>query len=190
MKKLAFLVLLMSFASASSYAKPISFSVDPEHALPYFSFDHLGFSKVQGRFDKIEGKIILDPEAQTGSVDITIDVNSLSTGVETLDKHLLSGDFFNARMYPEATFKSTLVEFADGRPVSITGDLTVHGVTQSVTFMVTSFKRGPHPIKQNRDSLGGNARAMVSRTAFGMGRFTPNIADSVTLTIGLEAIRD
>lgn len=183
-------LLLMINLSCLAQATPVTFSVDPEHSLPRFSFNHLGLSTVVGRFDKMSGEIILDAEKQTGSIDVIIDISSLSTGVEVLDEHLISGDFFNASKYPTATFKSTMITFDSGRPVSISGNLTLHGVTQSVTFIVTAFKRGPHLMKQNRESIGGNATAMVSRSAFGLGRFTPNVGDGVTISLGLEAIRN
>jgi len=190
MKTSLLLTIIFGCMTTIVAADPLKYNIDPEHALPHFAFNHLGYSTVTGRFDRVNGTILYDPKTSTASVDITIDMNSVNTGVEVLDKHLRSGDFFDVRSNPEARFKSTFVEFDNGRPISITGDLTLNGVTKSVTFMVTSFKRGPHAIKANRDALGGNARAVISRTDFGLGRFTPNIGDSVTITIGLEAIRD
>ena len=76
--------IIVACLSSSALAKPISYSIDPEHAKPHFSFNHLGLSAVVGRFDRVSGKIVLDLEAQTGSIDLSIDVTSVSTGIEQL----------------------------------------------------------------------------------------------------------
>lgn len=177
-------------ACTALQASPVTFSVDPEHTLPKFTYTHFGFSRQEVRFDKVTGKIVLDMQAKTGSMTISIDMSSLNSGVEMLNKHLRSGDFFNVDKYPAATFKSTAIMFEDDRPVSIIGDLTLHGVTQSVTFTVTSFKHGPHEYHQNREAVGGNATATVSREQFGLGRFEPSVGDTVTISLGLEALRE
>jgi polyisoprenoid-binding protein YceI len=116
-------------------------------------------------------------------------MTSVHSGLELLDKHLRSGDFFNVDKYPTATFKSTAILFEDDRPVTIVGNLTLHGVTQSVTFTVTAFKHGPEEFRQNRDAVGGNATATISREQFGLGRYEPAVGDSVTISLGLEALR-
>ena len=171
-------------------AAPASYTVDSEHSRPRFTYGHFGFATQAGVFNKMSGKIVLDPDAKTGSVDVAIEVDSLSTGFDPLDKHLKGGDFFNVSKFPQATFKSNSVTFDGDRPVSINGILTLRGVSQPVTFNVTSFKHAPHSFRQNRDALGGNAMAVVSRTAFGLGRFTPSVSDDVTIIMGLEALRD
>ncbi|HEY6925259.1 MAG TPA: YceI family protein [Steroidobacteraceae bacterium] len=171
-------------------ASPVTFSVEPDHTLPKFSYTHFGFSRQEVRFDRATGKIVLDMQAKTGSVNISIDMASVNSGIELFNKHLKSGDFFNVDKYPTATFKSNAITFEDDRPVSISGELTLHGVTQSVIFTVTSFKHGPHEYHQNREAIGGNATATVSREQFGLGRFEPSVSDAVTISFGLEALRD
>ena len=171
-------------------ASPVTFSVDPEHTLPKFSYTHFGFSRQEVRFDRVTGKITLDMQAKTGSMTITIDMTSVNSGIELFNKHLRSGDFFNVDKYPTATFKASSITFEEDRPVSILGDLTLHGVTQPVTFTVTSFKHGPHEYHQNREAVGGTATATVSREQFGLGRFEPSVGDAVTISLGLEALRD
>src|SRR6476646_3365645 len=99
-------------------ASPVTFSVDPEHTLPKFSYTHFGFSRQEVRFDRVTGKITLDMQAKTGSMTITIDMTSVNSGIELFNKHLRSGDFFNVDKYPTATFKASSITFEDDRPVS------------------------------------------------------------------------
>ena len=174
----------------ASFASPLTYKVDPQHSRPRFAYSHFGFSTQMGTVTKMSGKIVFDADAKTASVDVVIDMTSLTSGSDLLDKHLKSGDFLDTSRFPEAAFKSTSVAFDGDRPISISGTLTLHGVAQPVTFNVTSFKHGPHGALQNREALGGNATAMISRTAFGVGRFAPNVSDDVTITIGLEASKE
>lgn len=190
MKFICISVLALAGLCNASFAAPVTYSVDPQHSMPRFTYSHFGFSTQLGSVPKMRGKIVLDPEAKNASVDVVIDMNSLTSGLGLLDKHLKSGDFLDTSKYPEATFKSTFVAFDGDRPVSINGNLTMRGISQPVTFNVTSFKRGPHGNLQNREALGGNAMAVISRTAFGAGRYVPNVSDDVTIMIGLEAIKD
>ena len=117
-------------------------------------------------------------------------MSGLVTTSGDLNAHLAKAEFFDVAKFPTATFKSTTIMFEDDRPVSIVGDLTLHGVTQSVNFTVTSFKHGPHEYHQNREAVGGTATATVSREQFGLGRFEPSVSDAVTISLGLEALRD
>lgn len=186
------LITLVALAGifSASLASAATYTIDPEHSRPRFTYNHFGFSTQFGTVTKMTGKINFDADAKTASVDVVIDMNSISSGMELLDKHMRNADFLDTEKYPVATFKSTSVVFDGDRPVSISGNLTMHGVTQPVTFSVTAFKRGPHGALQNRDAVGGNAMAVISRAAFGIGRFAPSVSDDLTITIGLEAIRD
>jgi polyisoprenoid-binding protein YceI len=175
---------------SAALASPVTYDVDPNHSRPSFSYDHFGFSTQVARFDKMSGKVVLDDDAKTGSMDLIIDMTSLDSGLPLLDRHLKSADFFDVSSHPTAEFKSTHITFDGDRPTSINGYLTLNGVSQPVTFMVTAYKRGPHGMLQNRDSIGGNVVATVSRSAFGLGRYTPDVSDTVNLSVGLEATRE
>lgn len=190
MKKNIAALVLGTCLSMGALASPTTFVVDQGHSIPRFSYNHFGFSTQMSRFANMSGKIVLDFDKKTGTMDISIDTKSLDSGYEKLTNHLKGPDFFDVNKYPEATFKSTLITFDGDRPSMITGNLTLHGVTQSVNFIVTSFKHGPHGFLQNREAIGGTATATVSRTAFGLGRYVPNVSDDVTVTISLEAPKE
>jgi polyisoprenoid-binding protein YceI len=87
---------LVLAAVGSAQAQSVSYGIDPTHTFANFEIGHMGTSTVRGRFDRKEGLVQFDRTARTGSVDITIDVGSVNTGVEPFNKHLLSEDFFNA----------------------------------------------------------------------------------------------
>jgi polyisoprenoid-binding protein YceI len=188
--KRAAVSLATAIICSAVHASPVTFDIDPNHCRPTFSYDHFSFSSQVARFNKVTGKVVLDDDNKTGSVDMIVDMSSLDSGLPLLDKHLESPDFFDVSSYPTAEFKSTHITYDGDRPTSINGYLTLHGTTQPVTFMVTGYKRGPHGMLQNREAIGGNAIATVSRSAFGLGRFTPDVGDSVTINVGLEAIRE
>ena len=183
----AALALVGAFA-APVFAAPDTYGLDPNHTYPRFSYTHLGFSTQLSRFDKVSGKIVFDKEAKTGSVDITIDTKSVSTGSALFDKHIQAEDFLDTAKFPAATFKSTKVTFDGDKPASIEGDMTLKGVTKKVTLTVTRFLAMPHPM-QKKDAIGADAYTVVKRTDFNMGKYAPNVSDEVRIDIALEAVK-
>ncbi|MBI3479222.1 MAG: polyisoprenoid-binding protein [Nitrosomonadales bacterium] len=126
--------LVISVAFPLSAFAADGYTIDPAHTFPHFSINHLGFSTMQGRFDKTSGTITLDRAAKTGTVDISIESASVSTGFAKRDEHLRSPDFFNAAEFPAITYKSTAMNFKGDTPSSVDGNLTIMGVTKPVTL--------------------------------------------------------
>ena len=188
MKKLA-LALALSGLVASAFAAPETFDIDPNHTAPRFEYSHFGYSNQIHRFDKTNGKIVLDRAAKTASVDITIDTKSVNTGYPLFNEHIQGADFFDTAHYPTITFKSTSVKFDGDKPVSVDGNLTIKGITKPVTLTLTSFQEMPHPMLK-KDAIGANAVAKIKRTEFNMGKYAPAVSDDVTLLIGVEAIKE
>jgi polyisoprenoid-binding protein YceI len=172
-------------ASASALAAPTTFVPNADHTFVRFSYDHMGFSLQQSRFDKTTGSVTFDPVAKTGSVDLVIDTKSVDTGSELFNGHIQGTDFLDTAQFPTATFKSTSVKFDGDRPVSISGDLTLKGVTKPITLTVTSFKHGLNMMK--KDAIGANATTTLKRSDFQMAKYVPMVADEVTVTIAIEA---
>ena len=176
---------LSAVASFPALAAPTVYTPDPNHTFVRFSYDHLGFSTQESRFDKVTGTVTLDAAAKTGSVDIAIDTKSVDTGSELFNGHIQGADFLDTAQYPTATFRSNSVKFDGDHPVSITGDLTLKGVTKPVTLTVTSFKHAPNMMK--KDSIGANATGTIKRSEFNMSKYSPMVSEEVTLTIAIEA---
>ena len=110
--------------------------IDPAHTSAQFAIRHLMVSTVRGDFRKVSGKVNLDDQDVTKStVDATIDVASIDTGIAKRDDHLRSPDFFDVAKHPTMTFKSKKIEKGSGDGnYKITGDLTLHGVTKEVVL--------------------------------------------------------
>ncbi|WP_373974744.1 YceI family protein [Chitinibacter sp. SCUT-21] len=185
MKKLI-LASILSAATLSAVAAPVTYNVDPSHTYASFEINHLGFSTQRGSFQKTDGVITLDQEKKTGSVDITIDTASLNTGWAARDKHLTSEDFFNVGKFPTMTFKSKSFKFDGDKLSSVSGDFTLLGVTKPLTLNVSAFKCAPHPMSK-KPTCGADAVATIKRSEFGMAAYVPAVSDEVTLRIQVEA---
>lgn len=169
-----------------------SYTIDPAHTYPRFSINHLGFSTMQGRFEKTSGKVTLDRAAKTGSVDLAIETASISTGFAKRDAHLQSPDFFNAAEFTAITYKSTALRFKGDKPVKVEGNLTLAGVTKPVTFTIDSFNCGLDPMDplKKRQKCGADASAKIKRSDFGVKFALPAVGDEVKLELEIEAIKD
>ena len=110
------------------------YTIDPTHSRLGFSARHAMVTTVRGQFGDFDGTAHVDAEnPKASTVALTIRAASVSTGTADRDGHLVSGDFFDVENHPELTFTSTSVE-RDGSEWAITGDLTIKGVTKSVTI--------------------------------------------------------
>ena len=184
--KLAATAAFMSLALATAaFAAPTVYTSDANHSFVRFSYSHLGFTTQESRFNKVNGTVTYDPAAKTASVDIAIDTKSVDTGSDLFNEHIQGADYLDTAQFPTASFKSTAVKFDGDKPVSITGNLTVKGVTKPVTLTVTSFKHAPN--MQKKDGIGADATGTVKRSDFNMGKAVPLVGDEVTLEIVIEA---
>ena len=165
----SFLCIAVASLGGVALAAPITYNLDPEHTHPSFEADHFGGMSVwRGMFDKVTGTVVIDRAAKTGTVDITIDTSSIDVGLDKLQDHLKSADFFDVAKFPTATYKGKLANFKGDAPTEVQGELTLHGVTKPVTLTVNSFKCMPHPMKK-KEFCGADASATINRKDFGMG---------------------
>jgi polyisoprenoid-binding protein YceI len=188
LNRIATALAFTTLAMTSALAAPQTFEIDGSHTFPRFSYSHFGYSTQVSRFDRTSGTVVFDAEAKTGSVDISIDMKSVNTGFADFNGHLQGEDFLDTAKFPKATFKSTKVNFQDGKPASIEGQLTIKGITKAVTLTVTSFQAMPHPMLK-KDAIGANAFTMIKRSEFNAGKYAPYVGDDVRIDIALEAIR-
>jgi polyisoprenoid-binding protein YceI len=183
------LVVLGATATAA-VAAPTTYKVDPEHTYPSFEADHFGgVSLWRGKVTKTSGDIVLDKEAQTGTVDITIDMASIDTGHAKLNGHLTSSDagMLDVAKFPTARYKGKLVDFKNAAPTKVQGELTLHGVTKPVTLTINSFKCMEHPFKK-KQFCGADAVTTINREDFGVNWGKPmGFKMDVKLTIQVEA---
>lgn len=190
--------LVAAVLPSVAIAAPESYTIDVFHSHPHFQVNHLGFMNLTGRFDKMSGKIVMDTVAKSGTVELSIETASVSTGdsekgprPRSRDEHLKQADFFNVAEFPRMTFKGTASRWTGEWPAAIEGQLTLLGVTRPVTLTVDNWKCGPDPrVQGKRQMCGGNASGTIKRSEFGMKFGIPNVSDEIKLLIGLEAIRD
>jgi polyisoprenoid-binding protein YceI len=189
MKSIKRIAAALVFAGtlASAVAAPVTYGVDGTHTFPRFSYSHFGYSTQLSSFSKTSGKVVFDAEAKKGSVDIVIDMKSVSTGFADFNEHIQGEDFLDTAKFPQATFKSTKVIFEGDKPQLIEGQLTIKGVTKLVTLTVNSFQAMPHPMMK-KPALGANAFTVIKRSEFNAGKYAPYVGDDVRIDIAIEAI--
>jgi polyisoprenoid-binding protein YceI len=184
MKLTHLIVALIAAGSASAFAAD-TYKIDPNHTYPSFEADHMGgLSVLRGKFTKTSGTIVLDRAAKTGSLDITIDANSLDFGHEKLNAHAKSADMFDVAKFATATYKSSAIKFDGDKPVSVDGELTLHGVTRPLTLTINKFKCIIHPMTK-KEICGADASAQFKRTDFGIA-FGTNFGFSPEVKLAIE----
>ena len=166
--------------------------LDPYHTQIEFSAKHLGMMTVRGHFTDVSstGDINLDDLGQSG-VEVTIQVASIQTHHEARDNDLRSSNFLEAETYPTATFKSTAIKQTGTDEFSVTGDLTIKGVTKPVTLAVTRLGEFNDPAMGHR--IGYSSSTKIKRKDFGMsfnpvldGRFV--VSDEITIALEGELV--
>src|SRR3984957_13523237 len=114
-----------------------TWNLDPAHSVAEFKVRHMMISYVKGKFSGLSGVLKLDETDYAHStVEVSIPAASIRTVDERLDDHLKNADFFDVEKFPTLTFISTKVRSTGARNYAVTGDLTIHGVTRSVTLTV------------------------------------------------------
>ena len=149
-------------------AQTRDWKIDPAHSEADFSVKHMAISTVHGAFHGVNGVIHLDPaNLAKSSVEATIDVTTVNTGVDQRDTHLKSPDFFDVAKFPTMSFKSTSVKKA-GEGYDVAGDLTLHGVTKPVVLKLDA--PGKEQVGMDGKSLhrGFAATTTINRQDFGV----------------------
>jgi len=190
MKRLAILTGILVLAGPWALAQTSTWVPDKAHSEVDFSILHMSLSHVNGRFGNIGGSITWDETDITKSVvNVTIDVSSIDTGVSPRDADLKSPNVFDVAQFPTATFASTGIA-KSGSGLTVSGNLTLHGVTKPVTLAVEG-PTGPVQGMDHKPHAGFSATTTISRNAFGIASKYPTavLGDDVKLTIELDAAK-
>lgn len=173
----------------ASAAEAGVYKTDPHHAYITFSYDHQGYSRPWLRWEDWTGDLNWNPAAPDQStITATIEADSADSGVDELDDHLESADFFDAAKFPTITFKSTSVALSGGAAGTVTGDLTIKGVTKPVTLDVT-INKAANEDRAKAYKLGFSAKGVVKRSDYGVDKYAPFVGDDVTVLIEAEFIK-
>lgn len=182
------------FAAALSLA-PLAASAqewafDPSHTSVSFQVNHLGFSNVTGFFREFEADVSFDPDDLAATqVTFTIAADSVDTLWPARDEHVKPPDFLDVANHPEITFVSTGVETTGDTTATLTGDLTIKGVTQEVAFDATLNQIGPNPFNPEQQVAGFTLTGEIDRTDFGIDFGAPAIGATMPVTINVELIQ-
>jgi len=175
---LAFLGLMFAPVRGDDYA------IDNVHSSATFKIGHLGIGWIHGRFNDLSGDFAITDKG--GNFNLTIKADSIDTGVAKRDGHLKSPDFFNVKQFPTITFKSTSVKAGEGG-LAVTGDLTMHGVTKSISFTLKGGKTAEFPKGVTR--IGYTTDLTLKRSDFGMDRLVGPVGDEVQISVSFEGVK-
>lgn len=179
--------LLVTLGNAQ--AQSASYAIDPTHTFVSFEVAHFGTSTNRGRWDKKEGTVQFDRAGKTGRVEITIDMNSISSGVPPFDNHLKSKDFFNTAEHPTAKFVGDKFVFTGDKLSAVDGTLTMLGKSHPVSLKASNFNCYTNPMFK-REVCGGDFEASIQPTLWGISTYIPMVApDKVRLLVQVEAIK-
>ncbi|HEY2070846.1 MAG TPA: YceI family protein [Rhizomicrobium sp.] len=173
-------------------AKPGNYNIDPNHTQVIFTIKHMGLSTFYGRFGAVSGQLMnFDPAApEKSQLTVKIDMTNIQTHVDELDKELRDS-VFNAPKFPTATFTGTRITRNSDNTGTVTGDLTLAGVTKPVTLNVifNGGRNSPIPFQPYR--AGFDATATIKRSDFGLTGmiWSGLVSDEVELHIECELER-
>jgi polyisoprenoid-binding protein YceI len=173
-------------------AAPETYRIDQNHMSMAFLITHVGFAKALGLFREADGSFVFDPDGPAvEDIRVTIDAASVFTNHEKRDEHLRGADFLDVADHPEITFVGTKATQTGPRTGTVTGDLTLRGVTRPVTLDVVWNKSDTYPFGDGHYAMGLSARTTIKRSDFGMTYAVAGglVGDEVEIILEFEAIR-
>ena len=166
--------------------------IDPDHSVAAFSIRHMTVAFVHGQMNSVAGSINFDPDNMTGmDIEFEISVASIITGIGKRDDHLKSADFFDVEKFPKLSFKSKKVEQSGANRCTVSGDLTVHGITKQIALDVDIS--GPVKSPFGETCIGLTGKTVLNRDDFQMvwNEPLPNggfmVGKEVEVSVDIEA---
>lgn len=161
------------------------YKVDNVHSSVLFSVRHNNVSNFYGRFNKVDGSFNI---AEGGSLDISVDADSVDSNNASRDKHLRAADFFSAAEFPAITFKSNTLKKTGENTFEASGELTLRGTKKPLTVTITETGRGTG--RGNKQVAGFETRFTIKRSEFGVSyQVGPGLSDDVTLIVSLQGAK-
>ncbi len=189
-KNLIKFTAIAATAAASIQATAADYQVDIKgaHAFINFKIKHLGYSWLTGRFNTFDGQFTWDEKTPNASkINIDIDTTSIDSNHAERDKHLRGEDFLNVKKYPKASFVSDKVEFSSPTEGTVTGTLTLHGVSKTISFPVEKLGEGKDPWGGYRAGFAG--KTSLKLADYGMTYNLGPASTHVELELLVEGIR-
>ena len=192
MRTLIATTAILGALTTTAQADMARYELDPTHTAIYFTVDHIGYAKTLGIFTELDGGFMYDATSQElGEVAVTIEAASVNTFNEARDGHVRNADFLHVSEHPQITFVASGGSASSATNGTVTGDLTILGVTQPVTLDVTLNKAEAYPFGHKREVLGLSMSTTIQRSDFGMDYAVANglVGDEVTINIETEAMK-
>lgn len=164
-----------------------TYEIDSVHSHVVFRIKHLGVAYQYGSFNQVEGSLTLSADPTKSEVQVDIAADSVFTANKKRDTHLKSPDFFDVKQFPTISFKSTKIEPAGGSTYNVTGNLSLHGVTKSVTIPMELTGTGKDPWGGFR--VGFEGKLDIDRTDYGITFMPDGLGNEVNLMLTVEAIK-
>jgi polyisoprenoid-binding protein YceI len=172
-----------------------TWNIDPAHSAADFKVRHMMISNVKGEFSGISGVLKLDEADHTRStVEASIPTATIRTGDEKRDAHLNAAEFFDTANFPAMTFKSTQIASKGDSGYTVTGDLTIRGITRPVTLHVDDVST-PSADPWGHQRIGLSASTKVNRKDFGLAWNMALeaggvlVGDDVTITLDVQFVK-
>ena len=178
----------MAAQPAGGPVKGASYVVDPTHTFVMYEMGHYGTTTNRGRFSTKDGIVRIDDSGKNGKVDITMDMTSINTGVDLLNRHVQSKDFLNIAEFPTGRFVADKLNFSGDKVSEVDGTLTLLGQTRPVKLTASRFGCYMSPLI-NRQICGGDFETWVERSQWGVTWGIPfGFEDRIRLVVQVEAI--
>lgn len=162
------------------------YDVDRGHSAVIFRVMHLGTAWNFGRFNEFSGTISYDEEnPEKSTVEMEVAATSVDTGNRGRDDHLRGSDFFESKQFPTITFKSSKVKALGKDRLELTGELTLRGTSQPLTFEVQKTGEGRN--RQGKPLIGFYGEFTVDRLAHGVSYMPDGLGKEVFVTVSFEA---
>ena len=182
-------------AVAIPEVKTTTWNIDPVHSAAQFKVKHMMISNVKGEFTSVKGSLEFDEQhIENSRVHAEIDASTINTREPQRDAHLKSADFFDVEKFPTLSFRSTKVSRKDEGVLAVAGELTIHGVTRAVTFIV----EGPSDATKDpwgNTRIGLSATTKINRKDFGLAWNAALetggilVGEEVTITLDVQFVR-
>jgi polyisoprenoid-binding protein YceI len=188
MKKTILSTAALFILAGSTFAQ--DWNLDKAHSQVNFTIGHMGINEIGGTFGTVTAKFTSAKEDFSDAViELTADVNSINTGNEQRNNHLKTDAFFDAAKFSTLTFKSTSFKKVSDKNYQLTGDLTFHGITKTVTLNATL--NGTATNMQKKTVAGFKVTGIVKRSDFNIGMAMPAgmLTDDVTLVANTEFVK-
>lgn len=184
------LVAATALHSVSARAETVFLEFDKNHSHLMFSVGHLGLSQTFGEFEDFEGRVVLDTDRLgTVVVEVTVDVASLDSGLKARDDNLMGGSWFDVGDFPTMTFVSRSFAQTDENAGTLTGDLTLLGVTRPVMLEVVFRGKAGDPFSAKKTRWGFAATGAIKRSDFGMDFGLDFVSDDIELILETELLQ-